>query len=146
MTATFTKNRMAALSAAWWLFEGATIYAFLADTTGAATPPALTDDISEWISYGLSQDYDLFLTAGTAAYGASITDRAEIPQIQLDLNYATSVTYTDVILLSLPAVSPGAGAPDHATVFIGVIHEDTAYTLTAGNTKTYKLDLYSQWI
>lgn len=146
MTATFTKNRMAALSAAWWLFEGATVFAILADTTGAATAPALTDDMNAWLAYALSEDYDVVVSAGTADYGASITDRAEIPQIQLDLNYATSVTYTDVIVLSFPAVSPGAGAPEYSVAFLGVIHEDTAYTLTAGNTKTYKLDLYSQWI
>lgn len=44
MTATLTPNREAALAAMWWLFEGAVFYTFLANTSGAASPPAQTDN------------------------------------------------------------------------------------------------------
>lgn len=146
MTATLTPNREAALAAMWWLFEGATIYTFLADTTGAATPPGLTDPYDDWLLYALDSAYDLFLTGGTAAYGTTITDRAQLPQLEITLDYLTNVTYTDVLVFVIPAVDPGVGAPTYSLPYLGVIHESSAITLSGGSTKTYRLDLYSEWI
>lgn len=146
MTATLTPNREAALSALWWLFEGAEFLTVLADTTGAATPPAQTDGFETWAPYFLPDDYDTFTASGTAAYDATLTQRAVLPQQEISLNFATNVTYTDLVVVVIPAISPGASPPLHANPMVAVIHEPTAFTLTAGSTKTYKLDLYSEWI
>ena len=146
MAASLTPNREAALAAMWWLFEGATVYTFLADTSGVATPPALTDPYEDWLLYALNSEYDLFLTGGTVAYDATIADRAELPQLEIVLDYLTDVTYTDVLVFAIPATDAGAGAPAYSMPFIGVIHESSPVTLSGGSTKTYRLDLFSEWI
>lgn len=146
MTATLTPNREAALAALWWLFEGGTIFTFLADTTGAATPPAQTDDFAAWNPYFLPDDFDTFTALGSVAYDATLTQRAVLPQQEITLNFASDVTYTDLVVFVIPAVDPGASAPLYSAPQVAVIHEPSAFTLTAGSTKTYKLDLYSEWI
>jgi len=146
MAATLTPNRQTALSALWWLLEGATIATFLADTTGAASPPSQTDGFTEWGPYILPDDYDVFVATGSAGYDATLTQRAVLPQQEITLNFASTVTYTDLFIAIIPAIDPGAGAPQHAAPTLAIIHEDTAITLPAGDTKTYKLDLYSEWI
>ena len=146
MTATLTPNREAALSALWWLFEGAVFYVFLADTTGAAPPPAQTDGFEAWTPYFLPDDFDTFTASGAVAYSATLTQRAVLPQQEITLNFASSVTYTDLVIFVIPAVDPGVSAPLYSAPQVAVIHESTAFTLTAGVTKTYRLDLYSQWI
>lgn len=146
MAATLTTNREAALSALWWLFEGATFVALLADTSGAATPPDPTDDYTVWIPYLLADEYDTFTASGNVSYDASITQRAILPQQEISFSFAGDVTYTDLVVFVLPAVDPGASAPPYSAPQVAVIHEPSAFTLTAGSTKTYKLDLYSEWI
>jgi hypothetical protein len=146
MAATFTPNRETALSAMWWLLEGATIATFLADTTGAATPPSQTAGFDDWADYILPDDFDTFVAVGTAGYDATLTQRAILPQQEITLNFATTVTYTDLIVAIIPAIDPGAGAPVYSAPTLAVIHEDAAFTLTAGSTKTYNLDLYAEWI
>lgn len=146
MPASFTPNREAALGAMWWLYKGATFYSILANTTGAASPPALTADYSAWNPYVLANQYDIFTAVGDVAYDATLTQRAKLPQQEISLSFGTSVTYTDVLVGLIPAISPGANAPSYALPLVGIIHEPTAFTLTAGATKTYRLDLYCQWI
>ena len=149
MTASLTPNRQAVLSALWWLYEGATFVAVLADTSAAASPPALSADLIDWLSptdYTLSSSYDVFLTGGTVAYDATITDRAELPQLVITLDYASTVTYTDVLVLCIPAIDPGASAPTHAFPFVGVIHESSPITLLSTESKTYNVDLFAEWI
>lgn len=147
MPATLIQNREAPLSALWWLFEGATIGIILANTTGAATPPLGTDAFSAWSPYFLSQDFDLFLTGGIAAYDATLTQRAELPQLVITLDYASTVTYTDVLLYSITANDPaGASPPEYAFPFVGVIQESSPVTLLSTQSKTYNLDLYAEWI
>jgi len=146
MSASFTPNREAALSALWWLFEDALFVSVLADTSGAASPPALAADFSTWDPYVLAGQFDTFTASGTVAYDGTLTQRAELPQQEITLSFGSTVTYTDVLVSVIPAVDPGISAPSHAFPLVGVIHESTAITLTAGATKTYRLDLYSQWI
>lgn len=149
MTASLTPNRETVKSALWWLYEGATFLAILADTSAAATPPALTGSFDDWVTptdYTLSGDYDIYLTGGTVAYDATITDRAELPQLVITLDYASTVTYTDVLIVCIPATDPGAGAPTYAFPFVGVIHESTPITLLSTQSKTYNVDLFAEWI
>jgi hypothetical protein len=146
MPASFTPNREAALSAMWWLFKDATFFSILANTTGAASPPALNADYSAWEPYVLAGQFDTFTASGSVAYDSTLTQRAKLPQQEISLSFASTVTYTDVLVAVIPAVNPGSGVPSYARPSIGVIHEPTAFTLTAGATKTYRLDLYSQWI
>lgn len=146
MPASFTPNREAALSALWWLFEDATFVSFLANTTGAATPPALNADYSAWDPYMLPSQFDTFIASGNVAYDATLTQRAELPQQEISLSFGSTVTYTDVLVAVIPAIDPGAGAPVYALPLVGIIHEPTAFTLTAGASKTYRLDLYCQWL
>lgn len=147
MPASLTSNREAVQAGLWWLFQGGTILAVLADATGASPAPDLSAAASAWDSYLLDQAFDVAVTGGTVAFDATLTQRAELPQIQLTLDYATSVTYTDVLLFSIPATTPGAGAPGFAAVtYLGVIHEPTAVTLLSTESKTYNLDLYAEWI
>lgn len=146
MPATFTPNREAALGALWWLYKDATFFSILANTTGAASPPALNADYSAWNPYLLSGQFDSFTAAGNVAYDATLTQRAKLPQQEISLSFGSTVTYTDVLVAVIPAVNPGSGAPAYTRPSVGVIHEPTAFTLTAGATKTYRLDLYCQWI
>ena len=144
MTASFTVARELSLGAMWWVCDGATFYASLANTTGAGTPPALTDDYDEWLPYLLAESFDKFFTAGTAAYDGTITTRAKIPALALTLNYASSVTYTDLVIFCIPGRTLPSNAPTQSVPFVGVIHEPSPFTLTAGTNKTYNLNLYSQ--
>lgn len=146
MTASLTPNRETALAALWWLFEEATILATFADTTGAASPPALTDGWEDWTDYMLSNSFDIFLSGGSVAYDATLIERAELPQLEVVVDFATSITYTDILIFTLPAVDPGAGAPIYAFPYVGVIHEPTAVTVGATESKTYKVDLFSEWL
>lgn len=149
MTASLTPNRQAVLSALWWLYEGATFVVSLADTSGAGSPPALDGDYNDWFSptnYVLDSAYDVFLTGGTVAYDATITDRAELPQLVITLDYATTVTYTDLLVLCIPAIDPGASAPEYAIPLIAVIHESSPITLLSTQSKTYNVDLFAEWI
>lgn len=149
MTASLTPNRQAVLSALWWLYEGATFVAILANTSAAGTPPALNGDLLDWFDptdYTLADGFDVYLTGGTVAYDATITDRAELPQLVITLDYASTVTYTDVLILCIPAVDPGASAPDHAYPFVGVIHESSPVTLLSTQSKTYNVDLFAEWL
>jgi hypothetical protein len=149
VTASLTPNRQAVLSALWWLYEGATFVVILADTSAAGTPPALDGDLVDWIiptDYTLADQFDLYLTGGTVAYDATVTDRAELPQLVITLDYASTVTYTDVLILCIPAIDPGASAPDHAFPFVGVIHESSPITLLSTQSKTYNVDLFAEWL
>lgn len=146
MATSLTPNREVAKSALWWLFQGATIFAFLADASAASPAPALDGGIDNWFPYLLDSSYDVFLTGGTVDYDATISDRAELPPLTITLDYASSVTYTDVLIACIPAVDPGAGAPTHAFPFMGVIHESSPFTLASTATKTYVVDLFSEWL
>ncbi|NBS69870.1 hypothetical protein EBT31_13295 [bacterium] len=144
MTATFTTNREVSLGALWWLYQGATFGTVLADTTGASPAPALTDPWSSWLVYALDSEFDLFFTGGTVAYDATQTSKATLPLLEIELSYASAVSYTDVLIYVVPAISPGASPPDHALPFVGVIHEPSLVTLNSGSTKTYNLNLFAQ--
>lgn len=149
MTASLTTNREAVLGALWWLYDEATFLVVLANTTGAATPPALDGPFEGWYSptdYLLDTAYDIYLTAGSVGYDATITDRAELPQLVITLDYATTVTYTDLIVICLSAKNPGASPPAHANPLTAVIHESSPVTLLSTQTKTYNLDLFAEWI
>lgn len=149
MTASLTPNRQAVLSALWWLYEDATFFVLLANTSAAATPPALDGDVMNWFAptdYTLADQFDLYLTGGTVAYDASIADRAKLPQLVITLDYATTVTYTDLVIICVPAIYPGAGAPDYAFPLVGVIHESSPITLLSTQSKTYNVDLFAEWI
>jgi hypothetical protein len=133
----------------WWLYEGATFLALLANTSAAATPPSLDGSFASWITpvnYLLSDSFDVYLTGGAAAYDSTITDRAKVPQLVITLDYASTVTYTDLLVLCIPAQDPGATPPDYAFPFVGVIHESSPVTLLSTQTKTYNLDLFAEWI
>jgi hypothetical protein len=148
MTATLTPNRDAALSALWWLFEGATFLAVLADASAADPALPLDGPLNQWFDpadYLLSTDYDIFVEGGTADYDATDADKAILPQLALTLDYDTSVTYTDVLVICIPAIDPGEAAPLHAVPLVGVIHESSPVTLASTETKTYNLDLFSKW-
>ena len=144
MTASFTATRELALGALWWVCDGATFWSSLADTSADPTPPALTDDYEEWVPYFLSEDYDVAATAGTAAYDTTLTSRSVIPAIEINLNYATTVTYTDLVIYCIPDKTIPTSAPVQVIPFVGVIHEPSPFTLNAGTTKTYNLNLYSE--
>lgn len=144
MTASFTVTRELALGALWWVCDGATFYASLADTTGAGTPPALTDDYDEWLPYLLAESFDVFVTAGSTSYDTTITSRSKIPALTFTLNYASTVTFTDLVIYCVPNKTIPASAPVQVIPFVGVIHEPTPFTLNAGTTKTYNLNLYSE--
>jgi hypothetical protein len=148
MTATLTPNRQAALSALWWLFEGATFIAILADASAADPPLPLDGDFDQWfgpVEYTLGFEYDIFVEGDTADYDATDADKAILPQLAFTLDYDTSVTYTDVLVLCIPAIDPGSSAPFHAFPLVGVIHESSPITLASTETKTYNLDLFSKW-
>jgi hypothetical protein len=145
MAATIYRHRQAALGAMWWLFQGGTFAVFLANTTGANPAPAITDEMTQWNPYILSNSYTLFYTGGTATYDTTDTSKAVLPQLSIALNYTTSVTYTDLLVLVIPSKSAGTSPPAQANPFVAVIREPTAITLAANQTKTYKLDLSSQW-
>jgi hypothetical protein len=148
MTATLTPNRQAALSALWWLFEGATMIAVLADASTADPPLPLDGPFEQWyetIEYTLSYEYDIFVEGDTVVYDATDADKAILPQLTFTLDYNTSVTYTDVLILCVPAIDPGSSAPSHAFPLVGVIHESSPVTLASTETKTYNLDLYGKW-
>ena len=146
MAASLTPNREAAKSALWWLFEGATIFVVLADTSAASPAPALDGELSNWAPYMLDSSYDVFLAGGIVSYDATLIERAELPPLTITLDYASSVTYTDLLIGCIPAVDPGASAPAYAFPLVAVIHESSAITLASTASKTYVVDLYSEWI
>lgn len=146
MTASLTPNREAVKSALWWLYEGATFLVSLADTTGAGSPPALDGPYDDWAPYLLDGAYDLFLTGGAVDYDATITDRAELDRLVITLDYASNVTYTDLVIVCVPAVDPGASAPLYAFPLVAVIHESSPVTVLSTESKTYNLDLFAEWI
>jgi hypothetical protein len=149
MTASLVNNKEVTKSALWWLYEGATFVVILANTSGAASPPALDGPYSAWaspIDYQLSSDYDLFLTGGAVGYSAGVANRSVLPQLVITLDYATTVTYTDLLVVLLPAVDPGPSAPDYAYPQVAVIHESTPITLLSTQAKTYRLDLFAELV
>ena len=146
MTASLTPNRETALAAMWWLYEGATIFATFADTTGASPAPDLSTSWEDWFDYLLDSSYDIFLTGGSVGYDATLTERAELPQLEIVVDFDTSITYTDILIFTVPAVDPGVDAPTYAFPYIGVIHEPTAVTVGASESKTYRVDLFSEWL
>jgi hypothetical protein len=149
VTASLTPNRQAVLGALWWLYEGATFVVLLADTSAAGTPPALDGELLDWVDptdYTLADEFDLYLTGGLVSYDGTITDRATLPQLVITLDYASTVTYTDLLVLCIPAQDPGATPPDYAFPFVGVIHESSPVTLLSTETKTYNLDLFAEWL
>jgi hypothetical protein len=149
MTATLTPNRDVPLSALWWLFEGATIIAGLADASAADPPLPLDGPLMQWFSpdvYYLDEEYDIFIEADAVDYDSTDDNKAILPQLSLTLDYETSVTYTDVLVVCIPAIDPGSSAPLHVALpLVGVIHETTPVTLDSTETKTYKVDLFSKW-
>jgi len=158
MTATITHNKDTGLGAMWWLYKGATFEVEFFDVTGFASPPANTTGLLEWISpidYRVSPspavgEYPVD-TGSTPAYGTTITNQAELPQLQFDLNFPTyggPITYTHVIVYCLLASDRQAlfvaGDPSEAFLpTIAVIEESPAITLQTTETKTYKLDLWA---
>ena len=149
MTASLTPNREAVLSALWWLYDGATFAVIPANTTGAASPPALNGDSLNWFvptDYTLADQFDLYVTGGTVAYDATTTDRAVLPPLTITLDYDTSITYTDLIIFCIPVADAGASPPNHAYPLVAVIHESSPVTLLSTETKTYNLDLFAEWI
>lgn len=149
MTASLTPNREAVKGALWWLYEGALFLVSLANTSGAGTPPALDGLYEDWTTptnYLLDGAYDLFITGGTVDYGVVLTNRAELEQLVITLDYDTNVTYTDLLVLCIPAINPGGPPPIHATPLVAVIHESSPVTLLSTQTKTYNLDLFAEWI
>jgi len=144
MTASFTVARELSLGAMWWVCQGGTFYTSLADTTGLASPPSVSDDYTVWLPHLLAESFDKFFTAGSASYDATITSRAKIATLAITLNYASTVTYTHLVINCVPNKSVPSGAPNYAFPMVGVIQEPTPFTLTAGTTKTYNLNLYSQ--
>jgi len=149
MTATLTPNREAARAAMWWLFEGAEFFILLANTSSATTPPAQDADFQDWISptdYLLSDETDIVVTAGASSYDSSTPSMARLQQVQFVLDYEATQTYTDVLIICLPKISAPVGAPDFVVPLVAVIHESTPVTLLSTQTKTYKLDLTTNWI
>jgi hypothetical protein len=149
MTASLVSNKEVTKAALWWLYEGAMFIVALANTSGAASPPALDGPPDAWYTptdYTLSNDYDIFLTGGTADYSASVADRSVLPQLVITLDYATNVTYTDLLVFVLPAIDPGASAPIYAFPQVAVIHESTPISLLSTQTKTYRLDLFAELV
>ena len=147
MTASLTPNRETALAAIWWLYEGALIIASFADTTGASSPPDLTADADDWTSYSLDSSFDIFLVGGSAAYDATLNERAKLPQLEIVVDFDTSITYTDILIYTLPAADGGESAPFYALApYVGVIHEPTAVTVGPTESKTYRVDLFSEWL
>jgi len=149
VTASLTPNREGVLGALWWLYDGALFGIYLADTSGAATPPALDGSFYSWLSptdYFLDSAYDIYVTGDAVAYDATITDRAVLPQLEITLDYATTVTYTDLLVVVYPAQDGGATPPDYSIPLVAVIHESSPVTLLSTETKTYKLDLFAEWL
>lgn len=149
MTASLVNNKEVTKAALWWLYEGATFVVVLANTSAAATPPALDGPYSAWVSptnYQLSSDYDLFFTGGAVSYSAGVANRSVLPQLVITLDYATTVTYTDLLVLLIPATDPGATAPLYAFPQVAVIHESTPITLLSTQSKTYRLDLFAELV
>lgn len=147
MTASLTPNREAVLGALWWLYDGALFAIFLADTSGAGTPPALDGAFDNWVAptdYLLNSAYDVYITADAVDYDATITDRAVLPQLTITLDYASTVTYTDLLVTVIPAQDPGASPPAYAYPLVAVIHESSPITLLSTETKTYSLDLFAE--
>lgn len=145
MTASLTPNREITKAALWWLFQGSTIIALFADTTGASPAPALDGTFLEWSAYFLDNSFDVYMSGGTVIYDATVNNKAKLPQLELVVDFATSITYTDIVMIAIPAISAGAGAPEDVTApFVGLIHESSAVTVGASETKTYNIDLFSE--
>ncbi len=158
MTATFTHNKETGFAATWWLYKGATFGIELIDVTGAANPPANTAPLIDWltpVNYSVSPapasgEYPED-TGSTPAYGTTITNQAELPQLQFDVNFPTyggPITYTHIVVYCLVAADRQAlwvsGDPSEAFMpTVAVIEESPAITLQTTQTKTYKLDLWA---
>ena len=156
MTATFVRNKEIGLAAAWWLYKDATFSTFFFDTTGT-TAPALTTPLGGWfnpVDYTVSPapaGVDLAEdTGGLPAYGATITYRAELPQLELVVgfpNYGGPLTYTHIgevcMLHSSKQALWQSGDPFEPFMpTVAFIEESPAITLQTTQTKTYKLDLW----
>ena len=158
MTATFTHNKETGLAATWWLYKGATFAFGFFDVTGAASPPANTAPLIDWltpVNYSVSPapangEYPGD-TGGNPAYGTTITNQAELPQLQFDVNFPTyggPITYTHIVVYRLLAADRqevwASGDPTEASIpTLAVIEESPAITLQTTQTKTYKIDLWA---
>ncbi len=158
MTATFTHNKQTGLAATWWLYKGATFAVEFFDVTGAASPPANTSTLWDFI---IPVDYLVSPapasgeypedTGSTPAYGTTITNQAELPQLQFDVNFPTyggPITYTHIVVYCVLAADRQAvwasGDPTEASMHtVAVIEESPAITLQTTQTKTYKIDLWA---
>lgn len=152
MAASITWNRETPWAAMWWLLEGALVAVYLADTTGASPAPSLEGNFSDWFDY-FQEDpqFDVFLNVGAVSYDATQTDRAVVPQIEIVLDYSETVTYTHLFIEIGPvyyatAHPDGAELPAGRIPTLAIVSEPAAVTLTAGDTKTYKIDLFSEWL
>jgi len=161
MTATFTHNKHTGLAAAWWLYKASTFRIELVDVTGASNPPPNTTGIIGWftpVDYTLgsqtpSPPYNTYpeVTGGTPAFGTTITNQAELPQLQIDVGfpaYSNSITYTHVVVFCLLDSDKQDlwTASDPSEVImptVAVIEESPAITLQPNQSKTYKLDLWA---
>lgn len=142
MTANLIVDRSVAFGALWYLFEGATVFVLPADMTGVDPLPSYTlEAFEEWVPYLLSDFYQ-FPTAGTVGYDTGDTDLAKLQQLQIVMDYETSITYTHVLIAVTPVLLPTTGTPpDQSSPFVGFIEEPTAVTLTSSQSKTYNIDL-----
>jgi len=158
MTATFTHNKETGMAAAWWLYEDSTFGIELFDVTGVSNPPSTTSGFMSWVTpvdYTISPNpsYAEYPedTGGIPAYGTTITNQAELPQLQFDVNFPTyggPITYTHIAVYCILAANKQAlwTSGDPSEVFlptIAIIEESPAITLQTNQTKTYKLDLWA---
>lgn len=144
MTATLHPNRTTPLAALWWLFQGA-LFAVVPLNASGVSPLPDYDNFMAWAAYSLGDGFDLYFTGGTAGYDASNTQKAKLPQLEIVLDYATTITYTHVLVLAIPAVNPGALYADEAYPIVAYIAESSPVTLSSTQTKTYMLDFTALW-
>lgn len=145
MAASLHRSREVPLGAMWTMFQDALIRARLANTSSATTLPSLNGPYSAWTPYFLATPF-IELTGGSVAYDTSVTSRAVLPRLTFTLNYNTSVTYTDIVVQLITTADAVAPPPEYVTEpLLAIIHEDSPITLAANQTKTYKLDFFSEW-
>ena len=94
MAATITPNKEVGLGAAWWVFEGTEFVTYFFDITGASNPPSVTATLQDWYSpvdYAVSPypsiDDVPKDTGGLPAYGTTITNQAELPQLEFVVGF-----------------------------------------------------------
>lgn len=144
MTASFVTNRETARSALWYLFEGAQMFYLPADITSAPSQPSY-NDFEAWVPY-LLLDFALFPIAGTVDFDATDTETARLQQLQVVMDFDSTITYTHVIVAATPALAPaGDPPPIESQPLIGFIAEPSAVTLSSTESKTYNIDITAFW-